>query len=380
MLALTYIYSFLYFSYLFILQIGKSSLFNLLSKLSVPAENYPFCTIDPSLAKVQVPDDRFDDLVKRYKPGKTIPAVLTIHDIAGLVRGASEGKGLGNAFLSHITAVDAIFHICRAFKDKEIEHVEASVDPVRDLAIISEELIAKDLVIVTRQYEDLEKVIRRGIDKSKECKQNFDTLAKAKECLEAKKDIREYDWNNNDVAFLNTLQLLTAKPIVYLVNVSKKDYENKTNKYLPDIAKWVGERSPGATLIPFSVKWEAELLGKTEEEVAALPVKSAIPKITVTGYKALSLIHYFTVGQQEVRAWTIKQGTLAPGAAGVIHSDFERCFVMADVFSYEDLVEYGSESAIKKAGKLGQRGKEYEFRDGDIAFFKHTAGGTGKKK
>ncbi len=361
-------------------QIGKSSLFNLLSKLSVPAENYPFCTIDPSFAKVPVPDERFDKLVEIYKPKSVIPAVLTIHDIAGLVRGASEGRGLGNAFLSHIAAVDAIFHICRAFKDKEIEHVEATVDPVRDLDIISKELIAKDLQRVNTELETCGKAIARGIDKSKERKQQFETLKKAKECLESDTDIREYKWGNEDVDTLNTLQLLSAKPIVYLVNISKKDYENKSNKFLSDIVAWIGKRSPDAPIIPFSVRFESDWLAMSEEEKTASETKTAIPKITVQGYKALNLVHYFTCGPDEVRAWTIKHGTLAPAAAGVIHSDFQKCFVMAEVFSYDDLLKYGSEAEVKKAGKLMQRGKDYEFKDADIAFFKHTAGGAGKKK
>lgn len=351
-----------------------------MSKLSVPAENYPFCTIDPSVAKVPVPDERFDKLVEMFKPKSTIPAVLTIHDIAGLVRGASEGRGLGNAFLSHISAVDAIFHICRAFKDKEIEHVENTVDPVRDLDIISEELVKKDLVRVTSEFDDCSKVIARGIDKTKEKKQEFETLKKAKECLESNTDIREYKWTNDDVEVLNRLQLLTAKPVVYLVNISKKDYEKKSNKYLDDIATWCQKRSPDSPIIPFSVKFESDYLAMSEDERKACEHKSAMPKITVTGYNALNLIHYFTCGPDEVRAWTIKQGTLAPAAAGVIHTDFQRCFVMAEVYSYEDLIKFGSEAEVKKNGKLMQRGKDYEFRDGDIAFFKHTAGGAGRKK
>jgi obg-like ATPase 1 len=360
-------------------QIGKSSLFNLLSKLNVPAANYPFCTIDPAFAKVPVPDERFDKLCEIYKPKKEIPAVLTVHDIAGLVRGASEGRGLGNAFLSHITAVDAIFHVCRAFKDKEVEHVENSVDPVRDLEIISQELIAKDLQVVNTQYDVVSKVIQRGIDKSKEKKQEYDTLVKAKACLEAGTDIREYEWTNNDIDALNRLQLLTAKPVVYLINVSKKDYINRSNKHLGDIVAYASKRSPGAPMIPFSATFETEWLDMSAEEQEASAVKTAMPKVTITGYKALKLIHYFTCGPDEVRAWTLKEGTLAPAAAGVIHTDFEKCFIMAEVFSFEDLIKYGTEAEIKKNGKLMQRGKEYEFKDGDITFFKHNAGGGGKK-
>jgi obg-like ATPase 1 len=321
-----------------------------------------------------------DDLVKIYNPSREIPAVLTIHDIAGLVKGASEGKGLGNAFLSHISAVDAIFHVCRAFKDKDIEHVESSIDPVRDLDIISAELVAKDLAAVTRKHDDLARIISRGVNKTKETARQFETMKRAKEYLEAGTDIREGNWSNDDVETLNELQLLTAKPVVYLVNIADKDFVNKSNKYLPDVAQWCSTRTPDAPIIPFSITFEQRWLTLSPEEQEASEAKSVVPRIAVTGYKALNLIHYFTCGKEEVRAWTIKSGTLAPAAAGVIHSDIQRCFVNADIFSYEDLMKLGSEAEVKKAGKLGQRGKDYEVKDGDIAFFRHTAGGSGKKK
>ena len=368
--------------------IGKSSLFNLLSKLNVPAENYPFCTIDPAFAKIPVPDDRFDKLVQMYKPKSVIPAVLTVHDIAGLVRGASEGKGLGNAFLSHITAVDAIFHICRAFRDKDIEHVENSVDPVRDLEIISKELIAKDLALVTKHYEDTKKIVDQGRDKSKERLQELKTLTAAKECLEAGTDIREYGWGNEDIDNLNKLQLLTAKPIVYLVNISKKDFFRRSNKFLEDIMTYCSKRSPGSSVIPFSVSFEQEWLDMGEDgqkefknpEDPAIPVTTMMPRITTTGYHALRLIHYFTCGPDEVRCWSIKQGTNAQNAAAVIHTDISKNFVMAEVMNYDDLMELGSENEVKKAGKLGQRGRDYEVKDGDCMYFKHNAGSASAKK
>jgi len=367
--------------------IGKSSLFNLLSQLNVPAENYPFCTIDPSLAKIPVPDPRFDKLVEMYKPKSTIQAVLTIHDIAGLVRGASEGKGLGNAFLSHISAVDAIFHVCRAFRDKDIEHVEASVDPVRDLQIISDELCAKDLALVSKNYEDTKRVVDLGRDKSKERLSELETLRKAKECLESGKDIREYPWINDDIDTLNKLQLLTAKPVVYLVNISQKDYLRRSNKFLEDITKWVKARSPDSPLIPFSVTFEQEWLGMSAEdrqefknpEDPEIPATSMMDRLTTTGYQALNLIQYFTCGEQEVRAWTIKRGTNAQNAASVIHTDISKNFIMAEVTQYDDLVALGSEVEVKKAGKLGQRGRDYEVKDGDILLFKHNAGSAKKK-
>ena len=356
--------------------------------MQVPAENYPFCTIDPSATKVPVPDARFDKLVEMYKPKSVVPAVLTVHDIAGLVRGASEGKGLGNAFLSHISAVDAIYHVCRAFRDKDIEHVEASVDPVRDLQIISEELIAKDLALVTKHYDELKRMVDLGRDKSKERLAELATLTKAKECLTAGTDIREYSWGNDDIDPLNKLQLLTAKPIVYLVNISKKDFYRRSNKHLADIKTWVDKRSPGAQMIPFSVTFEQEWLAMSQEERdnyknpedPDIPAVSQVPRIITEGYHALRLIHYFTAGADEVRAWTVKSGSLAPAAAGVIHTDFKNNFIMAEIMNYDDLVVCGSEVEVKKAGKLAQRGKEYEVKDGDICYFKIGQSTAAKKK
>jgi len=237
--------------------VGKSTLFNALSQLNVPAENYPFCTIDPSTAKVPVPDERFDWLVNYHKPKSVVSAVLTITDIAGLVKGANEGKGLGNAFLSHITAVDAIYHVVRGFKDKDVEHVEGEVEPVRDLQIITEELILKDLARVNERLETVKKLFERGIDKTK--KQDVATLTAAKELLEAKKDIRSGKWKADDVDVLNEIQLLSAKPVVFLVNIGKEEFIQQKNKWLKAIHTWVKERDPFAKIIPFSAVFEGEV-------------------------------------------------------------------------------------------------------------------------
>lgn len=362
--------------------VGKSTLFNLLSKLNVPAENYPFCTIDPSTARVPVPDDRFDYLVSVFQPKSTVSAVLEITDIAGLVKGANEGQGLGNNFLSHIQAVDAIYHVTRAFKDETIEHVEGSVDPVRDLEIIATELVLKDLARVSMQLEAVEKIFSRGIDKSK--KQDVATLTIAKKLLEEKKDIRSYPWKADDADVLNELQLLTAKPAVFLVNIGKQEYIEQKNKWLGKIAAWVKARDPSAKVIPFSATFEADWAKMTPEECKKFEednkgVKSVLPKVITTGYHTLDLIHYFTCGPQEVRAWTIRRGCLAPRAAGVIHGDFEKNFIVAETMSYDDFKEHGSEAACKAAGKYKTQGKLYEVVDGDIMFFKHGAGGAKKK-
>jgi len=357
--------------------VGKSTLFNALSKLNVPAENYPFCTIDPSTAKVPVPDDRFDFLVSVAKPKSVIPAVLTITDIAGLVKGAHEGKGLGNAFLSNISAVDAIYHVCRGFKDSEIEHVEGSVDPVRDLDIITHELIMKDREKCAARLEHVTKIVQKGQDKTK--KQDVATLTQALALLDANKDIRFGAWKGDDIDVLNEQQFLTAKPVVYLVNIGNEEYALQKNKYLAKIHEWVKARDPFGKIIPFSASFEAQVCAFGDDEAGRKAfleerkVKSMMPKIITTGYQALDLINYFTIGPEEVRAWTIKKGTLAPAAAGVIHSDFMKHFICAEQMAYADFHALGSEAEVKKAGKYKTQGKLYVVADGDILFFKHNA-------
>jgi obg-like ATPase 1 len=357
--------------------VGKSTLFNALSKLNVPAENYPFCTIDPSTAKVPVPDDRLDFLVATVKPKNTVPAVLTITDIAGLVKGAHEGKGLGNAFLSNIGSCDAIYHVCRGFKDSEIEHVEGSVDPVRDLEIISNELRLKDIEKVTARLEVVAKSMRNGNDKSK--KQDHMTLTATKEMLEAGKDVRGGAWKNDDIDILNEQQFLTAKPVVYLVNIGNDEYALQKNKYLAKINEWVKVNDQFAKIIPFSASFEAQVCAFGNDEAArkefldGKKVKSMMAKIITTGYTALDLIQYFTVGEVEVRAWTVKKGSTGPQAAGVIHSDFMKNFICVDQMRYDDFKEHGSEGEVKKAGKYKTQGKLYIVQDGDILHFKHNS-------
>jgi len=303
-------------------------------------------------------------------------------DIAGLVKGANEGKGLGNDFLSHITAVDAIYHIVRAFPDKNVEHVEGDIDPTRDLQIISEELILKDLANVNTRVDALEKVVKRGLDKTK--KFNLEVMLKAKKALEEKKDIRELPWDGTEIQVLNEVQFLTAKPVVYLINLSMKDFASGQNKSLKAIKEWIDTRTPGALLIPFSAKFEAEWSELPDEKKRELETKkkltSQLPKIITEGYHALNLVHFFTCGEDEVRAWTLQRNTPAPKAAGVIHTDFEKCFIMAEQYNYEHFVEFGGEPEVRKAGKYLTQGKTYIVKDGDILFFKHSAGGGGGGK
>jgi len=361
--------------------VGKSTLFNILTKLQVPAENYPFCTIEPNEARVSVPDERYEWLVNFWKPASKVPAVLQITDIAGLIRGASKGEGLGNAFLSNIRAVDGIFNVLRIFEDSDVTHVEGSIDPVRDLDIIAEELILKDLDMVTKYKEKLEKELSHQKDKKKLADKEI--VIKCEQVLTEKKQIRFVDWKATEMEFLNSLQLLTAKNVVYLINMSEKDYIKKGNKWLPKVKAWVDAHG-GEPMVPFCGTLEAKLLELGEEGskkyLEEIKGQSGIPKIIKTGYHALDLIHFFTCGSDEVKCWTIRKSTKAPQAAGTIHTDFERGFICAEVMKFEDFKELGSEVAVKSAGKYKQEGKTYSVQDGDIVFFKANTVGLDKKK
>ncbi|KAF5307671.1 hypothetical protein FQR65_LT06726 [Abscondita terminalis] len=358
--------------------VGKSTFFNVLTKSAAAAENFPFCTIDPNESRVPVPDDRFEFLCNYFKPASKVPAFLNIVDIAGLVKGASEGQGLGNAFLSHISACDAIFHLCRAFEDSDVTHVEGEVDPVRDLEIIGEELRLKDEEQLMKNLEKLERTVVRGNDKKQ--KPEYDALCKIKTVLvDQKQHLRFADWATNDIEILNKYLFLTSKPAIYLINLSEKDYIKKKNKWLIKIKEWVDKNDPGATIVPFSGMFEQKL---SEIEDPILKQKylednnttSALDKIILQGYKALQLEYFFTAGADEVKAWTIQKGAKAPQAAGRIHTDFEKGFIMAEVMKFADFKEEGSESAVKAAGKYRQQGRNYTVEDGDIIFFKFNAG------
>jgi len=361
--------------------VGKSTFFNVLTKSQAQAENFPFCTIDPNESRVPVPDPRYDYLVQFHKPASKVPAFLNVTDIAGLVKGAAEGQGLGNAFLSHIKACDAIFHMSRAFEDDDVTHVEGDVNPIRDAEIIMEELRLKDIEYLEANHSKLAKMVERG---EKKHAHEFATLTKVKKLLEEdKKHIRFADWDGKEIEVLNTHLFLTSKPVIYLVNLSEKDYLRRKNKWLMKIKTWIDENDPGATLIPFSGCFEQTLVDLEPEERKAkleeLGTTSGLDKMIIQGYKSLNLMYYFTCGPDEVKAWTIQKGTKAPQAAGKIHGDFEKGFVMAEVMKFEDFKEEGSEAACKAAGKYHQRGKTYIVEDGDIIFFKFNTGGLKKK-
>jgi len=366
--------------------VGKSTFFNVLTKTSIAAaENFPFCTIDPNESRIAVPDERFDWLVQHHKPASKVPAYLNVTDIAGLVKGASEGQGLGNAFLSHIKACDAMFHLCRTFEDKEITHVEGEVDPVRDLDIINEELRLKDEEQFMKVFEDVEK--RKA--QEKKLKQEYEILCKIKKLLvEDKKHIRFGDWNAVEIEVLNKYLFITSKPMIYLANLSEKDFIRKKNKWLPKIKEYVDKNDPGAMIIPISGAFEQKLIELESDEARTAfqeetKCTSSLNKVIVQGYKALQLCYFFTAGPDEVKAWTILKGTKAPQAAGRIHTDFEKGFIMAEVMKYADYREHGSEAGVKSAGGYRQQGKNYTVEDGDIIFFKFNAGAgltAGKKK
>ncbi|XP_071941749.1 obg-like ATPase 1 [Antedon mediterranea] len=364
--------------------VGKSTFFNVLTKSQASAENFPFCTIDPNENKVPVPDERYDFLVDFFKPASKVPAFLHVTDIAGLVKGAHEGKGLGNAFLSHIKAVDGIYHVVRTFEDDDITHVEGEVDPVRDLEIIKEELRLKDIEFLESRITDLEKKVKRGGDKKSQ--PEFDALAKIGKCLnEEKMWIRTKEWSSFEIEVLNKHMFITSKPVIYLVNLSERNYLRKKNKWLGKIKEWVDKNDPGALIIPFSAGFELTYFNMDEDEqkkyLEEHKTTSNLNKIIVNGFKALQLEYFFTSGADEVKAWPIQKGTKAPQAAGKIHTDFEKGFIMAEVMKFVDFKELGSEGAVKSAGKYRQQGRNYVVEDGDMILFKFNAGaGLSDKK
>lgn len=361
--------------------VGKSSLFNLLTKLQVKAENYPFCTKEPNKAQVPLPDAKWDWLCELYQPASKVPSYLEVVDIAGLVRGAHEGEGLGNAFLSNISAVDGIYHVVRVFDGDEVIHVEGAVDAVRDLDIISDELRLKDLQMAKNVYEPIYRMSRSDPQK----RLDNARYEKIIEWLESGKDIREGDWSVQEIDILNEMLLITAKPIIYILNMSEQDFIRQKNKWLPKVVAWIKDHSPGAPIIPICVPFEERLEALPTAEAKTnlcneLKTKSQIDKIIQTGFQSLNLINFFTCGTDEVRAWPIQLGTKAPQAAGSIHSDFEKKFIRAEVMKYADLKELGTEVAVRTAGKYRTEGKTYVVEDSDILLIKHNAGGAGKKK
>lgn len=370
--------------------VGKSSLFNLLTEQAVAAENYPFCTIDPNESRCAVPDLRYDWLCDVWQSPSKIPAYLHITDIAGLIKGASEGAGLGNAFLSHIQAVDGLYHVVRAFDNPEVVHVEDTVDPIRDMETIMYELCRKDTAYVESCKKKKDDEMRKN-PKDKLPPVYFTVMEKVCDMLSKNIPLRTGDWNIEEVAKINELipQCITLKPIVYLVNLDAASFKRKGNKWLVPINEWVNSHG-GGLVIPMSVAWEQELWavkGDKEATEAFLAnsngQKSVLPRIVKVGYKVLNLQYFFTAGDTEVRCWTIPAGACAPEAAGAIHSDFERGFIKAEVVAFEDFktLSAGAKSmaAVKAAGKYRQEGRNYVMQDGDIVHFMFNVTAPKKK-
>lgn len=351
--------------------VGKSTLFNAITNSQVLAENYPFATIAPNVGVVEVPDHRMDDFVKAFNPKKTIYTTFEFTDIAGLVKGASKGEGLGNQFLGNIRQTDAIIHVVRCFDDANIEHVEGSVDPVRDIEEINLELAIADLDSVENR---ISKIVKKAQTKDKDAVKEMATLTKFKEQLLAGKPVRLLDLDDDDKEIMKNYGLLTAKPVIYVSNMSDDEInEPESNKYYQAVKQLAD--SEGSECIAICAKMEEELSGLDKEEKQAflddLGIKeSGLDQIIQAAYHLLGLRTFFTVGEPECRAWTFHEGMKAPQCAGIIHTDFEKGFIRAEVYSYEDFMEYGSEKALKEAGKLRVEGKEYHMQDGDVVFFR----------
>lgn len=349
--------------------VGKSTLFNAITNAGAESANYPFCTIEPNVGVVDVPDERLEVLGKLYNTQKIVHAAIEFVDIAGLVAGASKGEGLGNKFLSHIREVDAIVHVVRCFENEKIIHVSGSIDPKRDIEVINLELILADLETVSKRFEKTQKLLKVG---EKATAEEFEVLKKVKETLENGKPARSVELTADQKKILNSFFLLSAKPVIYVANIAESEIgtENNFVKTVKEIAK-----EEGAEVIVLSAKIEEELSALGEEDRALfkeeLGIKeSGLEKLVSASYNLLGLMSFLTAGEKEVRAWTIKKGSKAPQAAGKIHTDFEKGFIKAEVVMYDDLIESGSYIAAREKGKVRIEGKDYVVQDGDIMLFR----------
>ncbi len=351
--------------------VGKSTLFNAITNAGAQSANYPFCTIEPNIGVVAVPDKRLNWLSDFYHPKKFTPASIEFVDIAGLVKGASKGEGLGNKFLANIREVDAIVHVVRCFEDDDIVHVEGSIDPKRDIETINVELILSDLEVLDRRIDKTQKMIKAD----KKYQIELDFFKRVKEALDAGKPARSVECNEDEAALLSTVNLLTNKPIIYAANMSEADFKADIhqNHFLAEVEKIANEEH--AAVLPICAEMEAEMGDMEPDEkelfLADLGLKeSGLDRLIRACYSLLGLISFLTAGEPEVRAWTIKKGTKAPQAAGKIHTDFERGFIRAEIVSFKDLVECGSIAAAKEKGLYRSEGKDYVMQDGDVVLFR----------
>ena len=351
--------------------VGKSTLFNAITKASVEAANYPFATIDPNVGVVEVPDDRLNRLAELVNPKRILPTTFEFTDIAGIVKGASKGEGLGNKFLANIREVDAICHVVRAFEDDNITHVSGKVDPAADIETINIELALADLESIEKRYAKAAKMART---KDKDALEELAVLERIKPVLEEGKSVRTLEFNEDEQEIVRSFFLLTSKPVLYVANVGEEEIASETdNPYVKEIRKIADEEGAEVVLISAAIEEELAELDDEEKEMFLKDLGITEPglnKLIRSAYELLGLGTFFTAGVQEVRAWTFKKGMKAPQAAGVIHTDFERGFIRAETISYEDYDQTGSEKAAREAGKLRAEGKDYVVQDGDVMLFR----------
>jgi len=352
--------------------VGKSTLFNAITKAGAESANYPFCTIEPNVGIVAVPDKRLDVLEKMYNPHKVTPAVVEFVDIAGLVKGASKGEGLGNKFLSHIREVDAIVHVVRCFEDDNIVHVDGSIDPLRDIETINFELIFADMEMVDKRIDKNRKMSKSG---EKKYLTEIEALEKIQQALLSGKAARGVELSEDEAELVRDMALLTKKPVIYAANVSENDFKGgiENNEYIKKLREIAAQEN--AEVLPISAGIEEEISQLDPEDKLMFLndmglEESGLDRLITASYKLLGLISYLTAGEPEVRAWTITKGTKAPGAAGKIHSDFERGFIRAEIVAYNDLIENGSMAAAREKGLVRSEGKDYVMQDGDVVLFR----------
>ncbi|MBQ3020739.1 MAG: redox-regulated ATPase YchF [Bacilli bacterium] len=351
--------------------VGKSTLFNAITKKNILAANYPFATIDPNIGVVTVPDSRLEYLENLYEPDSVVPTTYEFTDIAGLVKGASNGEGLGNKFLSHIREVDAIVEVVRCFQNSDITHVEGTVDPIRDIEIINVELVMSDLEIIENRINKIGKKIEMAKDKKELVEIN--ALKKCRENLEKNIPLRNVEFDEDELLVLKNFSLITLKPIIYATNVNEEDAIVGTNEFV-NLVRDYAEKENSA-VITLCAKLESELseLEESDKKVFMEEIgltSSGLDKLIFQTYELLGLATFFTAGEKECRAWTFKKGMKAPECAGIIHSDFERGFIRCETMSFNDLEKYGSEIKVKEAGRMRLEGKEYLMQDGDICYFR----------
>ncbi|MCI2901914.1 redox-regulated ATPase YchF [Staphylococcus hominis] len=350
--------------------VGKSTLFNAITKAGVLAANYPFATIDPNVGIVEVPDTRLNKLTEMVEPKKTIPTTFEFTDIAGIVKGASKGEGLGNKFLSHIREVDAICQVVRAFDDENVTHVAGRVNPLDDIEVINMELVLADLESVEKRLPRIEKMARQ---KDKTAEMEFRILSRIKEALEEGNPVRSLDFNEEDQKYVNQAQLLTSKKMLYIANVGEDEIGDDENDKVKTIREYAAKEDSEVIVISAKIEEEIATLDDEDKEMFLEDLgieEPGLDRLIRTTYDLLGLSTYFTAGVQEVRAWTFRQGMTAPQCAGIIHTDFERGFIRAEVTSYDDYVEHGGEQGAKEAGKQRLEGKDYIMQDGDIVHFR----------